>query len=189
LSIKYESARASQRQLAALIDHPVVFDSVIGIDLVGDETMFDGEFYSPILKNWRAAGKFVRAHVGECGTANNVADAISSRVTNIAHGLAIVNDEELLCLAADSNISFDLGLTSNLLTGVTTTANHPLRAMLDAGLHITLGTDDPIVCNTALDCEFLLARVLGATEVELNQIRHNALRLCPTRDQSPAGCI
>src|SRR6516165_9067165 len=48
LSLKYESQRANQRQLAKLIEHPWVQDMTISIDLVGDEGYFDPDFYGPL---------------------------------------------------------------------------------------------------------------------------------------------
>jgi adenosine deaminase len=179
LSLKYESPRASQRQLADLIAHPAVQESVIGLDLVGDECMFDAEFYVPILKKWRDAGKFVRAHVGEYGGPENVRAVLEAGVTNIAHGLNIVRDQETMRMARDLDVSFDLGLTTNFLTGVSSREYHQLAEMIDAGLRITLGTDDPAVCGNCLDDEYDIARELGASKDDLQEFRRNSVLLVP----------
>lgn len=177
LSIKYESMRASQRQYAKLLTDDRVYDCLLGIDLVGDELEFDPTFHGPILSEWRDAGKLARAHVGECGPQEHVAAAIVNGATNIAHGLSAISDREMLSRLAAGDISVDLGITSNLLTGVATLDNHPLRPMLDAGLRLTIGTDDPVICKTTLDQEYKLCRTLGASEQELTQMRANAVHM------------
>jgi adenosine deaminase len=156
ISIKYESMLASQRQYSKLIENGIVHDSVIGIDLVGDEEMYDHTIWSDLLKNWVSSNKLVRAHVGEFGPEENITTAIKNlSVTNIAHGIKI-SDNNLIQLAIDNNIYFDLGLTSNYFTGVVTD-EHPIANMINHGLKLTLGTDDPIICSTNLDKEYELA--------------------------------
>ncbi len=72
LSIKYESMVASQRQYAKLIEHELAAKCLIGIDLVGDEEHFSAGFYEPLFRDWNAAGKVTRAHVGESQAKENV---------------------------------------------------------------------------------------------------------------------
>lgn len=155
LSLKYESTRASQRQYADLIEDPDVADCVVGIDLVGDEAYFDAEFYKPLFAKWNDAGKMTRAHVAESEQALNGSLAITELgVTNIAHGLKMVNHPEMLAQALEYDITFDLGISSNYLTGVWDSPNsHPIQRMLDAGLKVTLGTDDPVQCQTNMTQE------------------------------------
>lgn len=168
LSLKYESPKELQRKFAKLIDNPRVGDRLFGIDLVGDEDKFDPQFYSEILRPWRQADKMVRAHVGEFGPAENVVAALLELgVTNVAHGFKIANHLDILSLANDFDVVFDMGLTSNMLTGVTTIENHPLPIMLRSGLKLTFGTDDPIVCDTTLPKEYDLARKLGASTTNI----------------------
>jgi adenosine deaminase len=164
LSLTYESPRERQEQYAALIENPEAASRLVGIDLVGDEGLFDHQFYKPILTPWRAAGKMVRAHVGESQSADNIRHAIEDlEVTNIAHGIKLFDSPGLVSLAADRGITFDLALTSNYLTGVwRDTHHHPLLDMIEAGLSVTIGSDDPTVCDTTLASEYQLAERLGA---------------------------
>ena len=175
LSIKYESARSSQKQYAKLIESSA--DYLLGIDLVGDEAYFDSDFYKPIFADWKNAGKITRAHVGESQTINNVFDSILNLgVTNIAHGIKIIDDPNLVKIAIENDISFDVSITSNYVTGVLTDMSlHPITAMLDSGLKLTLGSDDPIQCDTSLPNEFEVAKSLGVTEFQCDILRQNAL--------------
>ncbi len=177
LSLKYESMRASQRQYSKLIEHPIAADCLIGIDLVGDESYFDYEFYKPIFEEWNEAGKITRAHVGESQSSDNVRKAIKGlNATNIAHGLKIFNDECLLKLALDAGVTFDMAITSNYLTGVWKDPQiHPSTAMIRAGLKVTIGSDDPVICSTTLENEFISAHAFGWSLEECNKARQTAV--------------
>lgn len=177
LSIKYESMRASQKQYAKLIEDPDVAKCLLGIDLVGDESYFDVKFYKPLFKGWNDAGKITRAHVGESQSVLNVFHAIIDLgVTNIAHGIKIVDScPEIVQEAKNRKITFDLSLTSNYITGVWEQPNfHPITRMLDAGLNVTLGSDDPVQCNTTLAKEFERAKSLGITGWQCDLMRNTA---------------
>ncbi len=173
LSIKYESMRASQKQYAQLIDHQDTAQCLIGIDLVGDETYFSSNFYKPLFESWTKAGKITRAHVGESQSAQNIFNSIIDLgVTNIAHGIKIVDDLNMMDAAKDRGITFDTSLTSNYLTGVwNDNTSHPILTMLRYGLLVTLGSDDPVQCNTTLAKEFERAKLLGATDQECDTMR------------------
>lgn len=156
LSIKMESLETTRRQYLDLIDNSDVSQCVAGIDLVGDEQYFEADFYKPYLKKWADAGKMVRVHVGEVGRIKNVADALEKLdITNIAHGIDIVDDPRLMGLARQRNIQFDLAISSNLLIRDDLTVhNHPVHKMLDSGLYCTLGSDDPAIFKTCLAHEY-----------------------------------
>lgn len=163
LSLKYESLQQSQRQYSRLIDDPEVADILMGLDLVGDESYFDAKFYSPIFKEWRNAGKMVRAHVGESQSHKNVEDAIlRMKATNIAHGIKSMGHHEILEAALDHDVVFDMAITSNYLTGVWDEPDfHPILDMMGRGLKVTIGSDDPVQCSTTLDKEFEVFKSLA----------------------------
>lgn len=176
LSLKYESLRETQRQYAKLIDDPKIAEILVGIDLVGDEAYFDSKFYAPIFKNWRSAGKMIRAHVGESQGIRNVREAIDDlRVTNVAHGFKCVNDEYIVKAAIDNDITFDLAITSNYITGVLPkTATHPIIQMMNKGLKVTIGSDDPVQLGVTLDDEFVrfakIAKNVGKSDEEVTEM-------------------
>jgi adenosine deaminase len=135
--------------------------------------MIDHELHKGILAEWHKAGKLTRAHVGEYGPAENIL-AMLPVVTNIAHGIKIADYPDLAREAKDSEIYFDLGLTSNKWTGVANILHHPVVKMVKMGLKVTLGTDDPAVCNTSLSGEYAVALETGITPIELETIKKNA---------------
>jgi adenosine deaminase len=170
LSVKYESLEASRRKYAKLIEHEDVANCLVGIDLVGNEDYFDADFYAPLFKAWNEAGKMTRAHVGESGTAENVRKAIEvMNVTNIAHGFKMCQDESICALAKERNVTFDMAITSNYITGTWTDQySHPSLAMLRKGLRVTLGSDDPVQCGTTLAKEYQIAKSLGWTDDDID---------------------
>lgn len=170
LSLKYESRKAGQRQYSKLVEDQDVVDMLFGIDLVGDESMFDAEFHNSILKDWCSTGKMVRAHVGEYGTHVNI-EAVLPFVTNIAHGLAVINNQKLISTCKEKGIIFDLGLKSNYYTGIVETGGiHPIISMLAVGLQITIGSDDPVILNTTLNDEYKLAKSLGVSNDQITEM-------------------
>lgn len=176
LSIKYESMRASQKQYAKLIENPEIAECLFGIDLVGDETYFDSEFYKPLFRDWNNAGKITRAHVGESQSAINILGSmLDLGVTNIAHGVKIIDYNNIMKIAADKGITFDLSITSNYVTGVWDNPGfHPITTMMENGLKVTLGSDDPIQCDTTLAQEFKRAKELGVSEWQCDVMKEIA---------------
>lgn len=187
LSLKYESPRASQRHYADLLLDDRMLEILGGLDLVGDEAYWDKEFYAPIVAAWRAAGKVVCAHVGESQPAKNIHDALDIGIQDICHGIHILDTPELIPIAKDLGAYFHTTVTSNYLTGVLPAHRvHPSLAMLDAGLNVTVGTDDPVQCTTTLDREFAILAHQGATSEQLNALRMHAVDRVAAF--SPAGC-
>lgn len=155
LSLKYESPRELQRRYAAVIEDEDTANCLIGIDLVGDEALFDVDFYSQILPRWREKGKIVRAHVAESQSAQNASDSIERlQVSNIGHGLKMIDHPHIMQKALERDVTIDLGVTSNYLANVWTREDwHPVIDMLEYGLKVTYGTDDPVQCATNLKLE------------------------------------
>jgi len=72
----------------------------------------------------------------------------------------------------------DISPTSNVRTGaVSSIEAHPLRRLFDAGIHVTLNTDDPTFFDTTLNDEYrLVARVFGFDAAELTTLALNGVR-------------
>lgn len=180
LSLKYEANRDEQQKMARVIDNPDIVEILSGIDLVGDESFYDYQFYQPIFREWGNVYKRgLVAHVGETQSAENVRTAIEKLgVKRISHGISIVDSPEIMALAKDRDICFDVALTSNLCTGVVKDLReHPVKRMLDFGLSIAIGTDDPSVLSTTLDEEYQkLISITGVPEEKLSEIMENSIK-------------
>ncbi len=157
LSIKYETIEIQMKSILSLIDCDRAAECLVGLDIVGDESLFNKEFLKD-LKKWKDAGKLVRVHVGEVGNAKNLEDAIHHLdVTNIAHGIDIIDcSPKTIEIAKRKNIIFDLALTSNMKMRNISIGDHPIHKMISMGLPVTIGSDDPTVFDTTIAKEFEL---------------------------------
>jgi adenosine deaminase len=96
----------------------------------------------------------------------------------IGHGIAAAQDPALLRYLRDNDIPLEVSITSNLVTGVVKRLeDHPIRRLCDAGVPITLNTDDPAMFGCTLVGEYrLAARHFGFSEAELREIAENGFR-------------
>ena len=95
----------------------------------------------------------------------------------IGHGVRSVEDETLVRHLAAHRIPLDMSITSNVRTGIVASlAKHPIRRLFEAGVPITINTDDPAMFNTDLNREYLIAhKHLGFTVEELRKINRDAI--------------
>lgn len=164
LSIKHESSWIQAKRISKLINHWRVADQLVGLDIVGNEAMFNRKKLRNIYRYWRGCGKGLLIHAGETQGPENVKLAIKEfHVQRVAHGISCIQDPETVAVAIDHGIVFDVALTSNYMTGIVENMKeHPVKEMLDRGCTITIGTDDPVQFCTTLDREYdILADVLG----------------------------
>ncbi|MEV6814956.1 adenosine deaminase [Micromonospora sp. NPDC051296] len=114
-------------------------------------------FAEPIW--WAAAhGVPFVPHAGEAVGPEGVWDCLAFDPPRIAHGIRAVEDPALLTALRDRSVVLDVCPTSNLRTGVVPSPQaHPLRRLWDAGVRLTLNTDDPTMFHTDLVAEHRLA--------------------------------
>jgi adenosine deaminase len=141
-------------------------ERIAGFGLGGAEVGNPPAKFERFFARCKALGYRTTAHAGEEGPADYVRDTVDLlKVDRIDHGNAAMNDPELVHALAASGIAFTVCPLSNLkLNVVASLESHPLRAMLDAGLHVTVNSDDPaffggylnenlIACTEALDLD------------------------------------
>jgi aminodeoxyfutalosine deaminase len=152
---------------------------IVAIGLGGPEKGFPRAPFAPWFERARRAGYPAVAHAGETGGAEHVRQAVVSlQARRIQHGVRAVEDDAVLRLLAEREICCDVALTSNAcLTPFTDLATHPIRRMIEAGVPVTLSTDDPPFFGTDLVNEYRRAREeAGLSLAELWRINLNGLR-------------
>ncbi|HEY43085.1 MAG TPA: adenosine deaminase [Anaerolineae bacterium] len=144
---------------------------VVGLSLAGDESNYSAEPFEPIFSAVREAGLGISIHAGEWAGPENVRYAIEVMgAPRIGHGVRVMEDQEVIRLARDRRVAFEICLTSNVQTGaVSSIREHPMPRMLQAGLQVTLNTDDPGVSDTRLSDEYALA--MREFDLSLESIR------------------
>jgi adenosine deaminase len=143
-----------------------------GIDLAGNEADFPAKPFIGIFKEAQQSGLHVSIHAGEWGGPENVRQAIQDfGAERIGHGVRVMEDASVVALAAERHIPFEVCVTSNYQSGVVRSlAEHPLPAMLQAGLNVTINTDDPSISRITLGDEYRLAvRDLGVPQSVLKE--------------------
>jgi adenosine deaminase len=140
-----------------------------GIGLGGEETTFPARDFVEAFRRARRLGLMPVAHAGEWAGPDSVAETLRLlRPVRIAHGIRAAEDPALLRRLARRGVVCDVCPTSNLATGaVAAGAVHPVRALLAAGVPVTLSTDDPGLFGTTLRREYWRVAEWGATGAEL----------------------
>jgi adenosine deaminase len=148
------------------------------LDLSGDEFAQPIEVFRPLYRKAKARGLRLKAHVGEWGTADDVRRAVELlELDEVQHGIAAADSPEVMRFLDDNRIRLNICPTSNLLLGrVASLARHPIRRLYDAGVIVTINTDDALVFGRSVSEEFLaLFRAGLFSAAELDRIRQNGL--------------
>jgi aminodeoxyfutalosine deaminase len=154
-----------------------VFPSIIGIGLGGDERRVGSEPFRDLYAHAKHAGLRLTNHAGETTGPEAIWEALSIGTERIGHALSAIQDPKLMDELNCRGTALELNPTSNLRTGVCPSfAAHPLRKYFDAGLLVTLNSDDPAFFRCDLVGEFLLAHTeQHFTRDELRQLAANSI--------------
>jgi aminodeoxyfutalosine deaminase len=153
-----DGREGAQQTLDAALHHPPA--ALIGFGLGGPEAGIWRDSYRDAFAIARAAGLHSLPHAGESVGPHEVWAAIDGLgAERIGHGIAAADDPALLDRLRDEQITLEICPSSNVATGVVPSlAEHPLPRLLDAGVPIVLGSDDPPMFNTTLVEEYRRVR-------------------------------
>jgi adenosine deaminase len=167
-----ERAEAIARRLAT-DRHPYV----VGFNLAGDEAGYPPHLFTRAYTIAVDAGLGCTVHAGEHAGAESVRGALALPVTRISHGVRAVEDPALVAEIADRGIVLEACPTSNVATGVFASyEDHPLGALRDAGVRLTLASDDPPYFGASIGGEYELARTrFGFDDVALVEVTRTAI--------------
>jgi adenosine deaminase len=142
-------------ELAAYHQSP----GVVGFDIAGAERPFPPVLFKEAYALAAQMGLRLTAHAGEDSGPQNVWSAVDDLgVERVGHGTSAVQDKELMRRLAADRVTLEVCISSNLQTGaVERIDDHPIRRFLEAGIPVTLATDNPTVSATTLTAEYLLA--------------------------------
>jgi adenosine deaminase/aminodeoxyfutalosine deaminase len=154
------------------------YPSIIGIGLGGDERRTGSAPFRALYARAREAGLRLTNHAGETTGPEAIREALAIGSERLGHVLSAVQDPDLLQELKAREVPLELNPTSNVRTGVCPSfAAHPLRTYFDAGLLVTLNSDDPAFFGSDIANEYLLAHTeQGFTREELRQLAVNSIR-------------
>ena len=162
--------------------------SIIGIGLGGDERRTASEPFRKFYARAREHGLRLTNHAGETTGPEGIWEALAIGSERIGHALSAIQDQRLMEELKTRGIPLELNPTSNVRTGVCPSfAQHPLRPYFDAGLLVTLNSDDPAFFGSDLANEYLLAHTQqGFSASELRHLASNSIKasFLPDSDKS-----
>ncbi|MDH6461341.1 aminodeoxyfutalosine deaminase [Micromonospora sp. A200] len=137
-------------------------DGLISFGLGGPEIGVPRPQFKPYFDQARAAGLRSVPHAGETTGPQTVWDALRDLgAERIGHGISAAEDPELLAYLAEHRIALEVCPTSNVRTrAVARLAEHPLRRLVDAGVLVSINSDDPPMFGTTLNDEYAVAAAL-----------------------------
>jgi adenosine deaminase len=150
-----------------------------GIDLSGDETGYPVSYFRDAFRRAREYDLRITIHAGEWAGPESVWGALRQLYAErIGHGVRSCEDPELVKYLRKEGITLEVCPTSNVCTGVyPSLAQHPIRQLYDAGVKVTVSSDDPPLFGTDIDREYgLLESVYDFTPGEVAEVTLNAVQ-------------
>lgn len=168
---------AADATLDFALNHRV--DALVGFGLGGPEVGVARPQFAPHFARARSAGLRSVPHAGETTGPETIWDALRTLgADRIGHGIAAARDPQLMEHLAQRRIPLEVCPSSNLATrAVASLADHPIRALRDAGVVVTVNSDDPPMFGTDLNTEYAVAaRLLDLDAAEVAELARTATR-------------
>lgn len=142
---------------------------VCAVDIAGAEGLFDTRLFKPVFDKVNEYSLPMTIHAGEAAGLDSIRTALSYGTRRIGHGVAAAQDEALIKELARDGITLEVCVTSNFHTKVMNRLeDHPIRKLFDAGVRVTINSDNMTASDTNLAKEIrVLKDVLGFTEEEI----------------------
>ena len=151
---------------------------VCAADLAGAEAVYPMSDFMSLFKRVKELGMPFTLHAGECGNAQNIEASVLAGAGRIGHGIAMRGKPDIQKLVRKAGVGIEMCPISNLQTkAVPGTEAYPLREFLDAGLMVTINTDNRTVSRTSLTKELdFIQRTYGITDEEILHMMKNAAK-------------
>src|SRR3954453_3812870 len=154
-------------------------ETLLGFGLGGPESGVDRPQFKPVFDQARAAGLHSVPHAGETTGPETVWAALRELgAERIGHGTSSMQDAALVGYLAEHRVPLEVCPTSNIATrAVERLENHPLKQLYDAGVVVTINSDDPPMFGTNLLREYeIAADLLGLDEHGIAELARTAVR-------------
>lgn len=152
---------------------------VVGFDLAGGEAGRPPSVHAEAFDIAAEGYLGITVHAGEAAGPESIAEAVHRcHAQRIGHGTRLFENRLLRDYLRDRRITIETNLTSNVQTRVVArVAEHPAREYYDAGVAVTLSTDNWLMSGVTLSGEYWLAHTeLGFTAGEIRELILNGFR-------------
>lgn len=152
-------------------------DGVCALDLAGDEAAYPTNRFRELFAQARKWEMPFTIHSGECGSLENVKEAIELGARRIGHGIALQKSSELQKMCREKRIGIEMCPTSNIQTrAVHSFENYPLEMFMKNGLLVSINTDNRTVSDTTMSKEIeLVMETLHQDEEIVRKCMQNAV--------------
>ena len=168
--------------------HPLV----TGFGMAGDERVGQVADFVKAFQIAQDAGLFITTHAGEFGGPESVIDSLNYlKLDRIGHGVRSIEDPELVKRLVNEEKVLELCPSSNIATGLyQSIEDHPIQQLDNAGVLITVSTDDPPYFDTDIAREYdQLATKLSWTDARLRELSRVALKAAFCDEETKARLL
>jgi adenosine deaminase len=150
---------------------------VVGFNMAGDEANYPAGDFAEAFAIAADAGLGCTVHAGEWAGPESVRAGLGLPVTRIAHGVRAIEDAALVKELAERGTYLECCPTSNVVLGIYSSyEEHPLPRLREAGIAVTLGSDDPPYFGASIGGEYEICREhFGYGDDELRAITATAV--------------
>jgi adenosine deaminase len=151
---------------------------VTGVDIAGDPTVFPLSDYAGACALARDEGLRTTVHAGELQGPETVRVAVEQLGSKrIGHGIRSIEDPSVIDLLLEREVTLEVSVTSNVFTGATPSLElHPLPRLIEAGVRVTINSDDPAIFDTTLSKEYeLVQNTFGLTVADFRRTNLHAV--------------
>lgn len=167
-----------QAQSIATISAATAGDMLTGFGMGGEERHLSAADFVDAFAIAAEAGMGITSHAGEICGADSVRETLDYLpVTRIGHGVRAIEDDEIVARLASENIVLEVNPGSNIALSVFPSwEEHPIEKLRNAGVRVTVSTDDPPYFHTDMTQEYTnLANTFGWEVADFNAINHTAM--------------
>ncbi|HZO64741.1 MAG TPA: adenosine deaminase [Kribbellaceae bacterium] len=166
-------------------------DGVVGFGLSNDERRGAVAGFATAFRIAADAGLLATPHAGFYTPASHVRDCVELLgAARIGHGTSAAHDPAVMALLAERRVALEVCPTSYQPFGVHELDAVPVLPLLDAGVQVTLATDDPLLFGVGLAGQYGIARDrLGLTDAQLAAVAVHGIEASAAPDPVRAGLL
>ena len=173
--IRHLGAESVQLTAEEVLKNPHPY--LVGFGLAGDELHFPPNLFVNTFDMLQEAKFPITVHAGEWDGPENIRNAINLlHPSRLGHGVRAIEDQNLVNEIIEKNILLETCPTSNIATKIYENYEaHPVKKLFDAGVKLTVNSDDPPFFNSSIAGEYQVMANLGLSEKEIKSLTKNAI--------------
>ena len=152
---------------------------IVGLGLTGIEGTMPAATFVPLEREARRLGFGFEVHAGEMGPPESVSESLDIlHADRIGHGVASIRDPELVQRLVRDQTPVEVCPSSNVgISAYPSLAEHPIGPLWEAGVNVSVNSDDPpFFATTLVDELHAVTNLVGLTRADLAELQRRAAR-------------